>query len=120
MYNAISVRWDESSVNLQEKMAEYASAVVSSIKGKSCFFNFLIKVTSDCDCLRRHQDPHFTSIGITASTDIIANDQATFDLMKQEEGADVVEQWTGKDGLVQVRHGESIGLGSTEYTLEEI
>lgn len=119
-FNAISIRWDESSENLQEKMAEHAYASVKSIKGKSCFFNFLLDVTRDCDCGRREQESYIDSLGIVASTDIVAADQAAFDLMAEHEGADLIDKWHGKDGLVQVKYGEEIGLGSRDYELIEV
>lgn len=118
-FRAIAVRWDESSVNLQEKMAEYAFAVIRSIK-KSCFFNFMINVTKNCDCLHSEQDPLFPAMGIVASTDIVAADKASFDILKYEAGEDIFYTWFEKDALAQIRHGEEIGLGSSEYTLEEI
>jgi len=119
-FKAIAVRWDESSANLQEKIAEHAYAVVRSIRGKSCFFNFLIKVTKDCDCIRRPQDPDFTDLGIVASTDIVAADKASYDLLEQEAGRDMFQEWSGKDPLVQMRYGEEIGLGTTDYILEQV
>ena len=119
-YKAIAVRWDESSVNLQKKIAEHAYTVLNNIKGKSCFFNFLINVTKNCDCIRRKEDSYFPAIGIVASTDIVAADQATFDLLKEAERGDVIDKWFGKDGQIQLRHAEEIGLGSRKYKIEEV
>jgi len=119
-HRAISIRWDESSVNLQEKMAEYAFGILKRFRGKSCFFNFLIHVTKDCDCTRRPQKACFDEAAVLASTDIVAVDQATYDFLKEAAGKDPFEEWSGKDALVQVRHAEKIGLGTSRYDLVEI
>ncbi len=118
-FGAISQRWDESAVNLQEKMAEYAYAVVKNIRGKACFFNFIIDVTKDCDCFDVAQESYCT-LGIVASTDLTACDQAAYDLLRTYEGEDLMKKWAGKDGLAQMKHLEICGLGSREYELIEI
>jgi len=120
-FGAIKMKWDEDSVRLQEKLAEYAFRVFEHFKGKAGFVNFLIQVTKDCDCMAKNQKRIVDDIGILASLDPVAVDKATADL--------IVERGAGKDPLragydidwsAQLAHGEKIGLGTTKYTLVDL
>lgn len=120
-YGAIKMKWDEDSLRLQEKLAEYAFRVFEHFKGKAGFVNFLIQVTKDCDCMSKSQKRIVDDIGILASLDPVAVDKATADL--------IVERGSGKDPLragydidwsAQLAHGKRIGLGSTDYKLVEL
>lgn len=119
-HKAIAVRWDESSINLQEKMAEYALAVTRSIRGKCCFINFALNITKDCDCVHTAQEAQFAAIGIFASTDPVAVDQAVFDALRERQGSDVPQGWFGIDATVQLAHAEAIGLGTREYEVTKV
>ena len=114
---AITWRWDEDSPRLQEKLAEYALTVQSRFKGKVGFVNVLIHVTKDCDCMAKSQPPIVEDIGIVASADPVAVDKATADLILARAGEDVFRKGYDLDWAVQLRHGESIGLGCAAYTL---
>lgn len=120
-YGAIKMKWDEDSLRIQEKLAEYAFRVFEHFKGKAGFVNFLIQVTKDCDCMAKDQKRIVDDIGILASLDPIAVDRATADL--------IVEQGSGKDPLragydidwsAQLAHGEKMGMGTTKYTRIEL
>jgi len=120
-YGAIKMKWDEDSVRLQEKLAEYAGRVLEHFKGKAGFVNFLIQVTKDCDCMARNQKRIVEDIGILASLDPVAIDQATADLIaEQAAGTDPLRAGHDVDWAAQLAHGERIGLGTTRYTLVEI
>jgi uncharacterized protein len=114
---AIKWRWDEDSPRVQEKLAEYALAVQRHFKGKVAFVNFLIRVTKDCDCMARSQRPVVDDIGILSSEDAVAVDRASADLVVEKSGTDVFRKGYDLDWTVQLRHGERIGLGSTDYAL---
>ncbi len=114
---AIKWRWDEDSPRIQEKLAEYAMTVQSRFKGKVGFVNVLIHVTKDCDCMAKSQPPVVGDIGILASSDPVAVDKATADLVIGRAGEDVFRKGYDLDWAVQFRHGEAIGLGSVGYTL---
>lgn len=114
---AIKWRWDEDSPRIQEKLAEYAMTVQSRFKGKVGFVNVLIHVTKDCDCMAKSQPPIVGDIGILASSDPVAVDKATADLVIGRAGEDVFRKGYDLDWAVQFRHGEAIGLGSVGYTL---
>jgi len=117
---AIKWRWDEDSFRIQEKMAEYAAAVRQMFKGKAGFINFLIKITKDCDCLSKDQPSIVEDIGILASSDPVAVDKASVDLVLKRAGRDIFRAGYDIDWSVQLRHGEQVGLGRMEYDLIEL
>jgi uncharacterized protein len=120
-YGAIKMKWDEDSLRLQEKMAEYAKRVLDHFKGKAAFVSFLIQVTKDCDCMAKNQKPVAPDIGILASLDPVAIDQATADLLIAAGGGrDPLRAGYDIDWSGQLAHGQAIGLGKRAYKLVEI
>ncbi len=120
-YGAIKMKWDEDSLRLQEKMAEYALRVVSHFRGKAVFVSFLTQVTKDCDCMAKAAKPIAPDIGILASLDPVAIDQATADLLVAAGGGkDLLRAGYDIDWSGQLGHGEKIGLGRRDYRLVEI
>jgi hypothetical protein len=128
MYDAAQPQWD--SVGAQEKIAEYALAVV---KNKPAFhINFIMNVSPNCDCWAMNDVPIVGDIGIAASFDPVALDRASVDLVnsapvnpascighgEHQEGADrftLAQPHTNwKLGL---DYAERIGLGNQEYDL---
>ena len=117
-FGAIRIRWDEDYRRIQEKIAEYALLVRRGFPRKAAFLNFLIRVTKDCDCMAKGEAPIVEDIGILASLDPVAIDQASADLvLKTAGGRDVFRRGYEIDWSFQLKHGEAIGLGSTRYTL---
>ena len=120
-HGAIKMKWDEDSLRLQEKLAEYALAIQTHFKGKVGFINFLIQITKDCDCMARAQRPIVGDIGILASSDPVAVDKATADLViARSAGKDVFRAGYDRDWSVQLSYGGKIGLGTMEYRLVEL
>jgi len=120
-FGAIRIRWDEDSVRIQEKVAEYAHLVVRKFHGKTAFLNFVLRVTKDCDCMARNQPPIVPDVGLLASTDPVALDKASADLVIQKAGgSDVFRKGYDIDWSRQMVHAETIGLGSTRYDLIEM
>ncbi len=118
---AIKMKWDEDSRRLQEMMAEYALRVFRHFKGKAVFLNFLTRITKDCDCMAKDDPRIVADIGILASLDPVAADQATADLVvKRGGGRDPFRKGYDIDWSIQLRHGEKIGLGSMDYDLIEL
>jgi uncharacterized Fe-S center protein len=103
---------------VQEKMAEYALAVLRNKKDKACFLNFALRISRECDCWS-HKNPRIApDVGIFASLDPVAIDKASFDLVNQASGEDIFKKAHPKeDGLKQLRHAQEIGLGTMEYDL---
>jgi uncharacterized Fe-S center protein len=114
---AIKMKWDEDARRLQEMMAEYALRVFRHFKGQAVFLNFLIKITKDCDCMARDDPRIVDDIGILASLDPVAVDKATADLVLRNAGTDAFRKGYDIDWSIQLRHGKTIGLGSTDYRL---
>jgi uncharacterized Fe-S center protein len=117
-----------------EMMAEYALGAVAGKEGRVGYLNFLVNITPDCDCCPWSDGRIVPDIGILASTDPVAIDAASFDLVNAQQGiagsrllcnhAPGEDKFRGvapyTDGTIQVRHGEGIGLGKTAYELIEI
>lgn len=133
-HGAIGVNWRNNMKDaLQEKMAEYAAGVLQNKKGKVGFISFLTNITPDCDCFSFSDAPVVRDIGILASLDPVAIDQACIDLVNRERGLpgsklEGREDVTDKFGALypdiewsrQLAYGEEIGLGSREYDLIKI
>ncbi len=120
-HGAIRIRWDEDSVRLQKKVAEYAGLVAGRFGPKIAFLNFLIRVTKDCDCMSRNQPSIIPDIGLLASTDPVAVDRASADLVLQKAGGrDVFRDGYDIDWSTQMAQAEAIGLGLNRYRLIEI
>ena len=120
-YSAIDIDWGSGAGNIQEKMIEYAFAVLSGKERKSVFLNFAVKITKECDCLAK-DDPRISpDIGIFASTDPVSIDKACFDLINQACGRDIFrEAHPDRDGMKQLRYAAELGLGRLGYDLTEI
>lgn len=119
---AIGINWDETVENTQLKMAEYAYGVHKSLKGKILYLNFLINISPACDCYPGNDAPICGDIGFLSSTDPVALDQASYDLiLKQFGGKDpFVEIYPYLTPEIQLKHAEEIGLGSRNYELKVI
>ena len=120
-FNAIRYDWRVSNKDLQKKTAEHALGAVIGRIQKCVFFNYLITVTKDCDCLGSRMTPVMPDIGVLASTDPVAIDKATLDMIKSRNGKSLRKMaYTNVDETVQLQHGEKIGLGRMEYVLLEV
>jgi len=117
-YQAVDVPWDSGGDTIQEKMIEYASAVLNKQKGKSAFINFCLKITKECDCLAKDDPRIVPDIGILASKDPVSLDKACLDIVQQRAGRDIFRELHPKrDGLKQLNYASLLGLGSLDYDL---
>jgi hypothetical protein len=114
---AVKMRWDGDVIRIQEKMAEYAFAVTKSLRKGAGYVNFLLRLTKDCDCMSKKGKKIADDIGILGSLDPVAVDKASVDMVLESEGRDVLRDSYDVDWSVQLKHGEKIGLGHTEYEL---
>jgi len=119
-YGAVKFSWGEDSRRMQDKMAEYAWAVRSLFKDKIGFLNFVLNVTKDCDCMSTSQSAIVEDVGLLASTDPVAADQASVDLVLAKAGSDVFKKGYNLDWAAQLEHGQKIGLGSRAYELKTL
>ena len=112
----------------------HAYGVNNKKKGKALYLNFLTQISPACDCYGFSDTPIVNDIGILASEDPVAIDQASVDLVNQEEGnrsSKLTKNWeAGRDKFraiypevdwsIQLSHAEEIGLGTREYELIKI
>ena len=132
--NAVQINWDESTTNLNRKIAEYTKAVVD---GRPCFhISLVIDVSPNCDCHSENDMAIVPNVGMFASFDPVALDMACVDAVNAQtplrgSAAD------GEEGHVHahdhfqrihpdtdwrscLEHGEKIGIGTREYELIKI
>jgi hypothetical protein len=118
---AIDVDWERGGSCIQEKMVEYASAVLSGKTGACAFINFATKITKECDCLAKDDPSIVPDIGIFASADPVAVDKACYDACEKACGKDIFKEvYPQRDAFKQLRHAVKMGLGSMEYRLIEL
>lgn len=106
-----------------ESMADAASTVVKYFHGNIAYVNVMANLSVDCDCCEVAEDPCMQDIGILASTDPVAIDQACVDLIykSNDKGRDhFVERVESRNGIHTVEVAEKLGVGSREYELVEI
>ncbi len=106
-----------------EAMGDATSAVVDYMENKVVYINVMNRLSVDCDCDGNPAEPDMHDIGILASYDPVAVDQACIDLVyaqKDGDGASLVERIESRNGLHTLEHAAEIGLGSREYNLVSI
>lgn len=107
--------------DVQEKMAEYAYAVLKDKKNKSAFINFATKINKECDCWGQENPRIAPDIGIFASVDPVAIDQASYDMVNKVCKENIFKSThPDQDGDIQLSYAQKIGLGSRKYELVEI
>ncbi len=116
--------WGTSGARFQENMAESAKATVDHFGKHIAFINVLRNMSVDCDCAGTSAAPvKARNIGILASTDLVAVDQASIDLVYQlpeKELHDLKERIESRDGLRQLSYMKELGMGSGEYELIDL
>ncbi len=131
---AVEVQWDQSIPVFLENMVEYTEGVLKGKEKNSLFLNFITNVSPACDCYGYNDAPIVRDIGILASRDPVAIDQASVDMVNaepalkhscletnREAGEDKFRGLYPKvDWTIQLSYAEEIGLGSRSYHLEKI
>lgn len=106
-----------------EAMADAASSVTKMFGENIAYINVMCNMSVDCDCCAVAEDPCMKDIGILASTDPVAIDQACIDLVKSsnDEGkAHFLERVESRHGTHTIDVAEELGVGTKEYELIEI
>ena len=106
-----------------ESMAEAAKSVADHCGEKILYINVMNNLSVDCDCDAHPEPPRMGDIGILASLDPVALDQACVDLVyaSPDEGkVHLIERMESRHGIHTLEHGEAIGLGSQQYELVEL
>lgn len=99
-------------------MAEAAKAYIDAMKdiGNVVYINVLNNISVDCDCVADPEPVSMQDIGIVASLDPVAVDQAAYDLLKKApDSAKVLERIDEQTGLETIRYAEELGIGSRKY-----
>ena len=112
-----------SSVEFPEAMADAASSVTDHFKYHIVFINVMKNLSVDCDCCAVAEDPCMKDIGILASTDPVAIDQACMDLVihSDDPGRDhFMERVNSRNGIHTIEAAEELGMGTREYELIEM
>lgn len=116
--------WGTSGARFQENMAESAKATVDHFGKHIAFINVLRNMSVDCDCAGTSAAPVKASdIGILASTDLVAVDQASIDMVYQlpeKELHDLKERIESREGLRQLSYMKELGMGSGDYELIDL
>lgn len=104
-----------------ESMAEAGKSVTDYLDGNILYINVMNRLSVDCDCDGSPAEPDMHDIGILASFDPVAVDQACIDLVyAAEDGGSLVERIESRNGLHTLEYAEAIGLGSRDYELVNI
>ena len=106
-----------------ESMAEAASAVVKHFNGNMAFINVMCNMSVDCDCCAVAEDPCMQDIGILASLDPIAIDQACIDLVNASDDPGkehFLERVNSRNGVHTIEAAAKLGFGNREYELIEL
>ncbi|MBC8441977.1 MAG: DUF362 domain-containing protein [Deltaproteobacteria bacterium] len=128
---SVNINWNQTIPVFLEKMMEYSLGVLKNKEKKSFFINFITDVSPKCDCLSYSESPIVNNVGILASTDPVAIDQASADLVNQQRGLPGTvlqtslspgeDKFTGLYPAVdwehQLDYAGKIGLGTREYRL---
>jgi uncharacterized Fe-S center protein len=131
-YGAIATQWKTDATSIQEKIVEHVAGALDGKDGKVVYVSFVTLVTPDCDCFEFSDAPVVPDIGILASTDIVAIEQAAYDLVTEAAGLtgsrgeslaagdDKFVAITGVDGTHAIQYAQEMGLGTREYELVRV
>lgn len=131
---SVNINWNQTVPVFLEKMMEYTLGVLKDKENKSFFINFITDISPKCDCLSYSEAPIVNNVGVLASTDPVAIDQASADLVNQQQALPGTVLKTnlnpGEDkfkGLYpsvdwehQLDYAEQIGIGTRDYNLVKI
>lgn len=103
-----------------ESMAEAAKGVADYMGENIIYINVMNNLSVDCDCDSHPAKPEMDDIGILASLDPVALDQACVDLVYAVDGKALIERMESRHGIHTLEHADSIGLGTRNYELVSI
>ena len=130
---AVYINWEKDLPKFMEKMVEYAAGVIKGKEKRSLFINFLTQISPACDCYPYADAPIVGDIGIAASIDPVAIDQACVDLVNRQPHLEssclqgkppsddkIRAVYPHIDWERQLIYAAKLGIGSREYELVEI
>lgn len=131
-HGGIATQWKTEPSAIQEKIVEHTMGALAGKDGKVVYLSFVTNVSPDCDCWGFSDAPIIPDVGVLASSDIVAIEQAAYDLVVQAAGLagsrgegsapghDTFTAITGVDGTRAIAYAEEMGLGSRAYELVTI
>ena len=116
--------WDIAEEELMERISESTKATVDHFAPRVCFINTMRNMSVSCDCEGTEAEPVVTpDVGILASLDILAVDNACVDLLynlPDGGGKAMIERIETRHGLRQLSYMKELGMGNDRYTLIDI
>lgn len=119
----VNAFWESDHDSFIESMADAAESIVKYFKGNMAFINVMCNMSVDCDCCAVAEDPCMKDIGILASLDPIALDQACLDMVykSNDPGRDhLIERIESRNGAHILTAAADLNFGSREYELIEM
>ena len=115
--------WTANHDNFLASMADAAWSITNYFKEKIVYINVMCNMSVDCDCCAKAEDPQIGNIGILASLDPIALDQACVDLVyaSEDEGKKhLIERMESRNGIHIIHSALKLNFGTNEYELISI
>ena len=115
--------WSSDHDSFLASMAEAAQSVVARFGGKAAYISVMANMSVDCDCCAVAEDPKIGDIGVLASLNPLALDQACLDLVYASEDpgkGDLVERIESRNGVHTLDVAEKLGFAGREYELVEL
>ena len=110
--------WTADHDSFLESMADSAGSVMEFFGNRIAYVNVMANMSVDCDCCAQAEDPCMKDIGVLASLDPVAIDQACIDLVyaaKEDPGqAHLLERIESRNGVLTIEAAAALGLGSRE------
>ena len=115
--------WNADQDAFLESMAEAGKSVVDALDGNILYINVMNRLSVDCDCDSSPAEPDMHDIGILASYDPVALDQACVDAVynSPDSGkAALIERMESRNGMHTLEAAAALGLGMREYELVDL
>ena len=115
--------WTGDHDSFLESMADADKSSVKHFGDKIAFINVMRNMSVDCDCVAKAADPCMKDIGILASLDPVALDQACIDMVYQSDDpgkAELIERIESRNGTLTIKAAEAVGVGTREYELVNV
>lgn len=117
------VRWTADHDSFLQSMADAASSITRYFNGNICYINVMKNMSVDCDCCAVAEDPCLKDIGVLASLDPVAIDQACIDLVLNSNDTGkthFMERVISRNGLLTIDTAQMHNIGTKNYELVEI
>lgn len=115
--------WSADHDSFLEAMADASKSIVEYFKENIVYINVMVNMSVDCDCCAKAEDPAIADIGILASTDPVALDQACLDFVYASDDPGkphLLERIESRNGVHTVEAATELGIGERTYELIEL